>query len=375
MTKIVLDAVKRQLCWGLALSLVAFGCEDDTDGVARRRAGDAGSQDSDVDTPDASLQDAAVEDTVDAGDLDAGSPSPSIYPNVGESYLPRVDGKMEACTEGIEIYYQIWRYAGAAEATLVFVNGRAEYTDKYHHLVNLFDRPWDIIMYDHMGQGRSDGTRAHADDFDTQFVCDLKKIVDEQASPSLPLAIAAHSLGGYVTARFAELYPDEAQVLVLSAPMFGIELPEGMTAEDAKALGESMIAAGQAEEPTGLTNTERPACEENVHTHDCEIYNYFKDDPLTQIGEPTWGFGYSMVVGYEKLFADAAKITKPVLIMHGSLEQVVQPERHVEFCDLLGEELCTLVVFENDYHELFVESDRAEVVKTAAEFIDANLTP
>ncbi|MBN1655897.1 MAG: alpha/beta hydrolase [Deltaproteobacteria bacterium] len=290
------------------------------------------------------------------------------------SFLPMKEGKIQSCTEGIDIAYQVWRYDGTAEATLLYINGRTEYTDKYHHLVTMFNKPYDIIMYDHFGQGRSGGTRAHADDFDAQHVCDLKRIVDELASESLPIAMVAHSMGGFVATRFAELYPDAARVYALSSPMYGIPVPDGMTVEDVKNMASSMVTNGNGEASiAGDTSAEIPTCEENNLTHDCEMYDKFKDDPIMQIGEPTWGWVNAAIQGFESLFADVGKIDKPFLIMQAGQEEIVIPEKHQEFCALLGEELCTIKVFENDYHELFFETDRDSVVQATVEFIEQQL--
>lgn len=290
-----------------------------------------------------------------------------------ETYAPRVDGEIQSCTDNIQIAYQVWRYNGNPEATLVFLNGRTEYTDKYHHLIELIEKPWDIIMFDHYGQGRSGGPRAHADNFDDQHVCDMKNIIDELADATIPVAVIAHSMGGFVATRFAQLYPDAVSAFALSSPMYGIPLPGGMDEETAKALSLSLIESGKGEEPTGESEP-RPGCDENIVTHDCELYNQFKDDPYTLIGEPTWGWGYAALTGFESLFEDVDNITNPFLIMQAGEELVVLPEKQEEFCDLLGAERCTLSVYENDYHELFNETDREDVMEESILFIDRILT-
>jgi lysophospholipase len=280
----------------------------------------------------------------------------------------RIDGEIQSCTEDVQIAYQVWRYNGLPEATLVFLNGRTEYTDKYHHLIELIDQPWDVIMFDHYGQGRSGGPRSHADNFDDQHVCDMKLIIDELADNTIPVAVIAHSMGGYVATRFAQLYPETASVFALSSPMYGIPLPGGMDEEAAKALSLNFIESGLGEQPTGEASP-RPDCDENIVTHDCELYNQFKDDPYTLIGEPTWGWAYAALTGFESLFEDAENITKPVLIMQAGDELVVLPEKQQEFCELLGSQLCTLSIYENDYHELFNETDRENVMEESISFI------
>lgn len=280
-------------------------------------------------------------------------------------------GTLDACSG--KIAYQKWEYSGTADAVVVFANGRTEYTDKYHHLIDMFKKPWTIIMYDHYGQGRSEGTRAHADDIDTQLVCDLKKIVDEVAPKALPVAIMAHSMGGFVATRFAENYPDAAKVFAFSSPMYAMKLP--YPEETVRAMAETNVKNGngavesQKEDP-------RPACDTNNVTHDCDLYNKFKDDPLTIIGNPTWGWFDTTFKTQDKMIADAAKVTKPMLIMSAGQDTVVLPEKEQSFCDAVNAAtagICTISTYANDYHELFNELDRVDVMKQAIDFIDAGL--
>jgi alpha-beta hydrolase superfamily lysophospholipase len=100
------------------------------------------------------------------------------------------------------------------------------------------------------------------------------------------------------------------------------------------------------------------------------LYNQFKDDPYTIIGEPTWGWGYAALTGFESLFDDVDNITSPLLILQAGEEFVVLPEKQQEFCDLVGDALCSLSVYENDYHELFNETDREDVLEESILFID-----
>ncbi len=281
------------------------------------------------------------------------------------------EAKLDACSG--KIAYQKWEYKGTAEAVVVFANGRTEYTDKYHHLINTIKKPWHIVMYDHFGQGRSEGTRAHADDVDAQFVCDLKKIVDEAAPQGLPVAIMAHSMGGFVVTRFAELYPDAAKVYALSSPMYAMKLPYPESV--VRSMAEQNVKDGKGAVESQPADP-RPDCDKNEVTHDCELYNAFKDDPLTIIGNPTWGWFDAVFKGQDKLFADAAKVTKPLLVMIAGNETVVLPEKEQAFCDAVNAatpELCKTATFANDYHELFNETDRADVLTQAVTFIEEGL--
>ncbi|MBU1244399.1 lysophospholipase, partial [Myxococcota bacterium] len=282
------------------------------------------------------------------------------------------EGDVAACTGNI--HYQMWLHE-APTALLVFVNGRAEYTDKYHHLIPLFARSWDILMIDHYGQGRSEGVRAHANDFDSGQVCDLKTVIESLIRGEMPVAVIGHSMGGFISTRLAQLHPEVVDVLVASSPMYGI--PTGdITLALAKATAAQKVSAGLGEVPYAIDEDGPTPFESNILTHDQTLYEQFYTDPLTEIGEPTWGWLNAAFIGFDRLFAAPEDIVVPFMMMVAGDEQMVLPGSQDDFCSAMNAataDSCLRVSFENDYHELFNELDRETVVETALTFIDANL--
>jgi lysophospholipase len=281
-------------------------------------------------------------------------------------------GKITGCSG--QIAYQRWMWQGDAEATFIFLNGRTEYTDKHHRMIPLIDRPWNIVMFDHFGQGRSDGPRAHADDFEAQHVCDFGEVIDQLAPKDVPIVVGSHSMGGFVSTRFAQLHPGVAKAYVFGSPMYRVPF-DGLPDETVKGVADNAVAKGDGEVPC-KPYTPRVPCAENVVTHDCEFYDEVKDDPITDIGQPTWGYLSAYFPMREALLAGTASITEPMLIFQAGLETVVIPEAQDELCDKVNEthaDLCRIEVFPNDFHEIFNELDRAVAVTKMLEFFDEAL--
>lgn len=265
-----------------------------------------------------------------------------------------------------QIHYQKWAQKSQAAANLVFLNGRTEYVDKYHHLIPLLSRQWDIVMFDHYGQGRSGGPRAHADDFDTQHVCDFTKVLEETTNPQIPTFVMTHSMGGFVAVRHEELHPGSVDALVMSAPMLGLD-SSPFTLEQAINMAASAIEEGKGEDHY-KDNYARTDCDEWKLTHDCDLYEQFRYDELTIIGYSTYGWLYAALTGMQKALDDAEKITIPVLVFQAELDNTVLPEPQNEFCAGLAD--CELVVREGDYHDMFCELDREDIVEESLEFFD-----
>jgi len=152
--------------------------------------------------------------------------------------------------DGNSVRYREYRHLGKDKAVVVYLNGRAEFIEKYDVLFTslhefpdgpaapeetLADLPVTFVTLDHEGQGASiDGrVRSHIDDFDLliEDVGTLFERVPALRRHRVPVYLMAHSMGGLVAARFAQQNQDKVDGLVLSSPMLGMLAPAGATAE------------------------------------------------------------------------------------------------------------------------------------------------
>lgn len=169
--------------------------------------------------------------------------------------------------DGNPVRYREYQHLGRDKAIVVFLNGRAEFIEKYDVLFSslhefpegaaspeetLADLPVTFVTLDHEGQGASiDGrVRSHVDDFDffVEDVGTLFERVPALRKHKAPVYLVAHSMGGLVAARFAQQNQDKVDGLVLSSPMLGMRAPAGATAEQ---LGQ-VAAFYAASAPYGL---------------------------------------------------------------------------------------------------------------------------
>ena len=285
-------------------------------------------------------------------------------------------GFIEGC-EGNQISYNKWADDGEPYATLIFSTGRSEYTDKYHHLIPLIDRNIDIVFYDHIGQGRSDGTRAHVNNVDAEHACDLREVARQLTNENLPRFILAHSMGSLATVRALQLEPDLAVAAAFSSPMWGLIFPGGIDVETARTVATTQVEAGNAEEPIiAPDGSPVDTCEEAKITHDCELYDQFANDPITMIGSVTWGAGLAFINAIDTMLASLGDIKVPVFIQAAGDEHWVDATSHPTVCNGINEIYpgqCNLVVHENDWHELLNEVDRATYMADYLDFFDSHL--
>ena len=141
-------------------------------------------------------------------------------------------------SDGNPIRFKLYELVGRQDGYLIFVNGRAEFIEKYDALfTSLHEFPLDVApadqtmadlrlsfaTLDNAGQGESiEGrTPGHIESFDA-FVDDLRKLVTLVRflqGGRRPIYLASHSMGGLISARFVQQYPELVDGLLLSSPM------------------------------------------------------------------------------------------------------------------------------------------------------------
>lgn len=140
-----------------------------------------------------------------------------------------VEGEFQG-KDGVTLRYAALRQPKIDRAILI-VNGRVESYLKYQELAwDLWRQGYSLYLIDHRGQGMSDRMLAdkekgYVDQFD-DYVADLKQFHDEVIAQDQPakLFLLAHSMGGAISARYLERWPNDIQAAVLSSPMMGINL-------------------------------------------------------------------------------------------------------------------------------------------------------
>lgn len=252
--------------------------------------------------------------------------------------------------------------------------GYTEYTDKYHHLIPLIDKPWKLVMFDHRGQGRSSGPRIVVEDFN-DLICDTQSIVDEHEIAGKPLFMNAHSLGGAIITMWAVAHPDEPDAMVFSAPMWGIgERYEGTTA--VCVAGAQGVKSGAGEQQVFPRTGETQTCMESGVTHDCDQYDLFAGKDIVSSVVFTFSAVNQACMGFDYINANLANLTSmPMLLFQAGEDFFVDNAEHDRICgevnDLGGD--CSIKRYEQNWHEHYNELNRAEVMAETLSFFSQHL--
>ncbi|MFW2381501.1 MAG: lysophospholipase [Acidimicrobiales bacterium] len=246
-----------------------------------------------------------------------------------------------------------WATEGAKAAVLV-VHGIGEHSGRYVHLGDhLASRGYDVLAYDQVGYGQSEGRRAFVNSFD-EFLDDVQALLAERRETGLPVVLLGHSLGGLVAATYLESARPQPDLAVLSAPALGAEVPTWQRVL-APIIGR---VAPKVFIPSKIDGA--------VLSHDPQVQSDYENDPLGVQGA-TAGLGRELFATMETTSAAIAKIQLPTYVLHGSADELV-PEKFMKPLAALPN--VTYRSWEGLRHECFNEYEKLDVMNELADWLD-----
>ncbi|WP_447005485.1 alpha/beta fold hydrolase [Saccharothrix isguenensis] len=227
----------------------------------------------------------------------------------------------------------------------VLVHGYGEHSGRYGHVAEaLVEAGALVVAADHVGHGRSEGERALITDFDG-VVADVGATVSSAAS-DLPTVLVGHAEGGLVAARYAQRNPLSA--LVLSAPVLGT--------------WQGLDLLGRAEVPD-------VPLDPDLLSRDPEVGKRYAADPLVWHGP----YRRETLEALERALDDVnygpALEHLPTLWLHGDADDLVPLADTRTGTDRLRGLLFEERVYPGARHEVFNETNSAEVLADVTEFV------
>jgi alpha-beta hydrolase superfamily lysophospholipase len=250
-----------------------------------------------------------------------------------------------------ELHVRTWEHEDPRRI-VVLVHGYGEHIGRYEHVAAAFGRDGAAVYgMDHAGHGRSAGQRAVVAGFDA-VAEDVHAVVELARSehPGLPVVMVAHSLGGLIGTRYAELHPGELAGLVLSAPLIGASpLPAALV---------------------GMEEMPEIPIDPSVLSRDDAVGEAYLADPLVWHGGFQRPMLAAMAGGLLDVALDAERVTGPVLWQHGADDQLVPIEGSRRGVALLRNADVEARAYEGARHEIFNETNQDDVLADARAFAE-----
>lgn len=244
-----------------------------------------------------------------------------------------------------------------ARGTVLVVHGLGEHAGRHANVVAaLVGGGWEVVAYDQRGHGRSEGPRGalrRPDD----LLRDLARVMDLVRAPTsagdlgrhLPFLLFGHSMGGLVAAQFVARALRPVDGLILSSPALdaGLSLAKRVQL----AIGHTFLP--DVSQPNRL-DVERIS-------HDPAVVRAYRDDPLVH-DRVTARLARAIVDGGPEVLERAPGWRVPTLLLWAGADALVAPAGSAAFAHEAPGAMVHARCFDDLYHEIFNERDRAPVV-------------
>ena len=266
--------------------------------------------------------------------------------------------------DGLDIFAEGWEPTVLIpKAVVCLVHGLGEHVSRYAHVAEAFGKEGFILFgADLRGHGRSGGPRGHISSIE-DFMQDIDVLLEQARTryPGLPLLLYGHSLGGIQVLHYGlTRKPNVKGVIATSSGLHTALEQQSSKIAMAKILG-SLIP--KVAIPSGL--------DAKTISRDEKVVQAYMNDPLVH-DKISLGCGNVMIGVTAWTLAHAGEFSLPLLLMHGKADTLAFPSSSIEFAAPLKEK-CTLVLWEDAYHELHNEPEKDEVFKTMTLWMDARL--
>lgn len=259
----------------------------------------------------------------------------------------------------------------SSHKSVVFVHGTGENMQRYKEIARyFFINGFNVFLYDQRGHGYSgrftdNKVKIHTDGFHRQ-VEDLSFMVNlaVEGVKDNEVYIVGHSMGGLISLRYLELFPDTIARAVVTSPMLKMQTPFPETASYYIAKGACYF--GKCEDWIMGQNPENVKDASYLdlrETHNERLHEDYvaaiKKDPDNRI---TWGVTYgwfkqAMDMEYQvRDDKEISKINTDFLMLTATDDYFVDVETQKVFCSKT--QRCRQIEFEGSWHNLLQETDQ-----------------
>lgn len=260
---------------------------------------------------------------------------------------------------------------GTPQIHFMLVHGAVEHSGRHSELIEYWLKNYHnvrITVYDHIGHGRSGGTRAYVESF-KDYVDDFLKVgefVQTKNSPKTKTFVFAHSLGGLITLTRlldpAYGYPYPVAGLLFSSPCirpqtvlgpFSVPLLEKLNQVSSK-LHLPLIYKGKE-----LTRDPDRA---NDFDTDALIPKYMSVRMAKEVMDAS-----SKIIGLSYY------LRIPSLFLIAGADKIVNPTSTLLFAHGIDKQLTEIIQYPDHYHELWNEIDRKDIFQTMKAWVDKHI--
>jgi len=237
----------------------------------------------------------------------------------------------------------------------LIAHGYGEHAGRYEHVAAALVADGAVVdAPDHVGHGASGGERASVGSIE-EMVDDLHALagVAHAAHPDLPVVLIGHSMGGIVATRYAQRFGNELAALVLSGPAIGGNPGILMLAE--------------------MDPIPEIPIDPEVLSRDPAVGEAYDADPLVYHGPFRRETLQAFIAAVAAIAAGPSFGDLPTLWIHGEEDALAPLDATREAIDHLRGSRLDEKVYPGARHEIFNETNQAEVIGDVIAFLHSAL--
>jgi alpha-beta hydrolase superfamily lysophospholipase len=243
---------------------------------------------------------------------------------------------------GLAMYYQRWSAENPCKAVLGLIHGLGSHSGWFASLApGLVAQGYRVYGCDLRGHGRSAGQRGYINQWE-EFREDLAAFHQfiQTENPTQPIFMLGHSLGGVIALDYVLHYPNALSGLITMAPAIG---PVGISPVK--------LAIGQVLSQVWPRFTLNSGITHDSGSHDAAIVAAYNTDPLRH-SKGTARLVTEYLETTRFIHGHLQQLTLPILILHGSSDEVALPESSRYFFKQLRSEDKEYREYAGGYHDL-----------------------
>ncbi len=261
----------------------------------------------------------------------------------------------------IELYTKNY-LVRSPKASILIVHGLHEHCERYAPLATfLNNQNMDVYTFDLRGHGQSTGPKNIIKDID-EYRQDVENVY-RTIPQGIPFFILGHSMGGLVVVHFLQFrFREDVKGVVLSgaALELGKDVPP-YAIPAVKVMGKL------------FPHLKAPAVNPYSISRDLDQVEVYKTDPLITLDGVKAGLGLALVNAIKDAKSKFKHFDYPILVMHGSDDKITNPEGSKLLFAQAAVADKTLRIWEGAYHEIFNETNSAEVIRYTADWIKSRI--
>lgn len=255
-------------------------------------------------------------------------------------------------SEGQGVFYRNWTTRNEPNGIVLIIHGLNSHSGYYEKFAaQLTENGYDVFAMDLRGRGMSEGERYYIADYH-DIVGDIDLLVDivRSAYPTLAIFLLGHSAGGVFASVYTIGNQGKLNGLISESFAFQLHAP-GFALAIIKFLGNT------------IPHTRLIRLKNEDFSRDQDIVDIMNNDPMMENEKQPARTMLQLLLAAAYLKTEMAHLKLPLLILHGTADNVTKSTGSQYFMDHVSSADKQLKLYEGYYHDLLNDKYNAIIKK------------